>query len=131
LELHQKIRAQGRLAKKDIAILMNKHMKAYLGDAVDLKEDDGYFFVQWPHIRNFFYVYSYAYGQIISRALFENWKRDKNYAKKIEQFLSSGGSMSPENIFKKIGIDTSDKTFFETGLKSIESDIKRLEKLTA
>ena len=129
LELHQKIREQGRLAKKDIAILMNKHMKAYLGDAMDLKEDDGYFFVQWPHIRNFFYVYSYAYGQIISRALFENWKKDKSYAEKIEQFLSSGSSMSPENIFKKIGIDTSNKTFFETGLKSIENDIKRLEKL--
>jgi len=131
LELHQKIREKGQLAKKEIAILMNKHMKAYLGDTVEIKEDDGYFFVQWPHIRNFFYVYSYAYGQIISRALFENWKKDKSYAKKIEQFLSSGSSMSPENIFKKIGIDTSDKTFFETGLKSIESDIKRLEKLTA
>jgi oligoendopeptidase F len=129
LELHQKIREKGQLAKKDIAILMNKHMKAYLGDAVDLKEDDGYFFVQWSHIRNFFYVYSYAYGQIISRALFENWKKDKSYSKKIEQFLSSGSSMSPEDIFKKIGIDTSSKTFFETGLKSVENDIKRLEKL--
>jgi oligoendopeptidase F len=129
LELHQKIREKGQLAKKDIAILMNKHMKAYLGDAVDLKEDDGYFFVQWSHIRNFFYVYSYAYGQIISRALFENWKKDKSYAKRIEQFLSSGSSMSPEDIFKKIGIDTSSKTFFETGLKSVENDIKRLEKL--
>ena len=96
---------------------------------VDVGEDDGYTFVTWSHLRYFFYVYSYAYGQLISRALFEKWKTDKSYAKKIEQFLSAGRSMSPENIFKSIGIDTSDPDFFESGLKSIENDIKKLEKL--
>lgn len=129
LELHNEIRGKGQLPKEDIAKLMSKNMKAYLGDAVELTPDDGYFFVQWSHIRNFFYVYSYAYGQIVSRALFENWTKDKSYGKKIEQFLSSGSSMSPQDIFKKIGIDTSDKTFFESGLRSIEKDISKLDKL--
>jgi len=130
LELHQEIREKGQLSKSDIAKLLAKHMRAYLGDVVDVTEDDGYGFVGWSHIRRYFYVYSYAYGQLVSRALFENWKKDKKYAKKIEQFLSSGSSMSPYDIFKAIGIDTSDATFFETGLKSIEKDIARLEKLS-
>jgi oligoendopeptidase F len=130
LELHQKIRENGQLTKEDMAALMNKHMAAYMGDKVELKPDDGYFFVQWSHIRNFFYVYSYAYGQIISRALFENWKKDKSYINKVEHFLSAGGSMSPETIFKKIGIDTSSKAFFEIGLQSIENDLTKLERLT-
>ncbi len=130
LELHNQIRVKGEVSKGDMADMMAKHMRAYLGDVVEVTDDDGYVFVHWPHIRYFFYVYSYAYGQLISRALFENWKRDKSYAKKIEQFLSAGSSMSPEDIFKKIGIDTSDPKFFETGLKSIEKDIARLEKLT-
>ncbi len=130
LELHKQIREKGQVPKEDIAKLMSKHMRAYLGDTVDVTEDDGYFFVQWSHIRRFFYVYSYAYGQLISRALFEHWKRDTSYAKNIEEFLCAGSSMSPENIFKKAGIDTSDPKFFEMGLKSIEKDIARLEKLT-
>ena len=105
-------------------------MKSYLGDAVEVTDDDGYFFVNWSHIRRFFYVYSYAYGQIISKALFANWKKDPAYSKKIEQFLKAGRSMSPEDIFKSIGIDISKPEFFEAGLKSIEEDIKKLEKLT-
>ncbi len=130
LELHNRIRAEGQLSKNEMAKLLRKHLESYLGDAFELKDDDGYSFVAWSHIRRFFYVYSYAYGQLISRALFENWKKDKTYADKIEQFLSLGGSMSPEDIFKKVGINVKDPKFFESGLKSIEKDIERLEKLT-
>lgn len=131
LELHTRLRKEGELSKEDLAKLMNKHLKSYLGPAVEVAEDDGYFFTYISHIRRFFYVYSYAYGQLISRALFEKWKEDKSYAKKIEQFLKAGGSMSPEDIFKSIGIDTSDPAFFATGLKAIEKDIAKLEKLTS
>lgn len=65
---------------------------------------------------------------IISRALYETWKKDHVFKVKIEQFLSAGNSMSPKDIFKSIGIKT-DKAFFEAGLKAIEADIDRLEKL--
>ena len=130
LQLHRRIRAEGQLSRGEIAKLLRKHLESYLGPAVRITDDDGYFFVTWSHIRRFFYVYSYAYGQLISRALFENWKADKSYAKKIEQFLSAGCSISPENIFKRAGIDTSNTKFFEAGLRSIEKDIDKLEKLT-
>jgi oligoendopeptidase F len=128
-ELHNRIRNDGQLSKEDIAKLMNKHIKSYVGPAVEVTEDDGYIFVSWSHIRRFFYVYTYAYGQLISRALYENWKEDKTYAAKIKQFLKAGKSMTPEDIFKSIGIDTSKMSFFEAGLKGIEKDIERLEKL--
>ncbi len=130
LDLHNAIREKGSQSKEEIAVLMNKHMKAYLGPLFDFKDKDGYFFVSWPHIRNFFYVYSYAYGQLISKALYENYKKDKSYLEKIEIFLSAGGSKSPQDIFKSIGIDTSNPDFFIKGLESIEKDIAKLEKLT-
>jgi len=129
-ELHNKVRAEGFVPKEEIAKLMNKHMSAYMGPSVKFDELDGYFFIRWSHIRNFFYVYSYAYGQIISRALLENYKKDHSFIEKVEQFLTAGGSKSPEDIFKDIGIDTSKKEFFEDGIKGIEKDIATLEKLT-
>jgi oligoendopeptidase F len=128
-ELHFIIREKGQLSKAEIAELLNKHLRSYLGSSVYVASDDGYFFVTWSHIRRFFYVYSYAYGQLISRSLFEKWKKDPSYIKQIETFLSAGGSMSPKDIFKKIGIDTSDPKFFEDGLKAIDGDITKLEKL--
>ena len=130
LELHENIRRDGQVSKENIAKLMSKHLKSYLGEAVEVTDDDGYFYVYWSHIRRFFYVYTYAYGKIISRALYEKWKQDHSYAKKIEQFLRAGGSMSPEDIFKMIGIDTSKPAFFETGLKSVDKDIAKLERLS-
>ena len=130
LELHTAVRAEGEVSKEGIAKLMAKHLRSYLGKAVEVTDDDGYFYVYWSHIRRFFYVYSYAYGQLISRALYHEWQRDPAYATKIKQFLSAGRSMSPEVIFKSIGIDTSKPSFFAAGLQSIEQDIDRLEQLT-
>jgi len=109
---------------------MRKHLQSYTGKFVDVVEDEGYIFVYWHHIRRYFYVYTYAYGQLISRVMFEKWKKDPTYAKKVEQFLLAGRSMSPKDIFKSICINTADPKFFEEGLRGIEDDIKRLEKLT-
>ncbi len=129
VELHDSIRAKGSLSKEEMAELMNKHMKAYLGPKFKMTELDGYFFVSWSHIRRFFYVYSYAYGQLISKALYKKYQADHSYIHEIKKFLSAGGSKSPEDIFKDIGIDTTKPEFFVEGLKSIEEDIERLKKL--
>ena len=37
--------------------------------------------------------------------------------------------MSPEDIFKSIGVDLEKPDFWELGIKSIKDDIKVLEKL--
>jgi len=127
-ELHLRIRSEGFLQKEDIAKLMNKHMKSYLGPVFKLDPTDGYFFVNWSHIRNFFYVYSYAFGQLVSDALYERYKKDNTKIKDVIEFLSSGGSDSPENIFKKIGINPN-KKLFKIGLNRIKANIDELKKL--
>jgi oligoendopeptidase F len=128
-ELHARIRAEGQLSKEKIAELMAQHLRSYTGSAMHITPQDGYTFVSWSHIRSFFYVYTYAYGQLVSKALFKKWKENPLYAKKIEQFMRAGRSASPENIFKSIGINTSKPEFFKLGLASIEENIGKLEKL--
>jgi oligoendopeptidase F len=94
VEMHTIVKEKGALSREQLAALMNKHMKAYLGPVFELTEDDGYFFVYWSHIRRFFYVYSYAYGQIVSKALYKKYQEDPRYLKKIEEFLRAGESLS-------------------------------------
>ncbi len=127
-DLHLAIRKDGFLPKEKIAELMNKHMGTYLGPVFNLNLEDGYFFVTWGHIRSFFYVYSYAFGQLISDALYGRYKEDNSKIKDVIEFLSAGGSDSPENIFRKIGINPN-KKLFETGLQRIKNDVDELEKL--
>jgi len=128
--IHESVRTKGFLSKEELANMHNKHMKAYLGPVFDLTEDDGLFFVGWPHIRRFFYVYSYAFGLLVSKALLRKYKQDKSFWSSIERFLSAGGKDSPENILLKIGIDVRKPDFWREGLAEIEADIDMLEKLT-
>ena len=130
-EMHNQIRARGLLPKEELAALMNKHMAAYLGPAFKLVPDDGYFFVTWSHLRRFFYVYSYSYGQLVSRALWERVKQDKKFIAKVDEYLSSGGNASVEEIFARCGLNLHKPDVFLEGLKSIEKDITTLEKLVA
>ncbi len=130
LDLHETIRKEGYLPKEGIAKLLNKHVERQMGPAFKIEEDTGYFFVAVSHFRRFFYVYSYAYGQLISKALLSRYKNDNSYIKKVDMFLSAGSSKSPEQIFKEIDVDTLKPKVFEEGLREIEENIKTLEKFT-
>lgn len=131
VEMHALIREKGGASIDELRALMNKHMSAYLGPIFDLNPEDGNYLVSWGHLRRFFYVYSYAFGQLVSKALYANYKKDKGYIAKINAFMSAGGSDSPEGIFKSVGIDVTKPAFWKAGLASIEADIERLEKLVA
>ncbi len=130
-EMHEHIRSHGAMNEGELAKLMQKHLKAYLGPSVDVTTDDGYTFVYVSHFRRFFYVYTYAYGNLVSSAIAERLRNDSTYTKEIDLFLTAGCSKSPEDIFKAIGIDVTDPTFFEEGLKKLNRRIDELETLIA
>jgi oligoendopeptidase F len=129
VEMHKTIREKGSMSKDEFCSLMNKHMMTYLGPVFKLNQNDGLFFIPWSHLRRFFYVYSYAFGQLASKALYERYSKDNKYIEKIKKFMSIGGSMSPEDTFKSIGVDVKKPDFWKDGLKTIEKDIELLEKL--
>jgi oligoendopeptidase F len=131
VDLHKGVRQNGLLTKEEIAALLNEHTGRYLGPAVRLVPEDGYFFVTVGHFRRFFYVYSYAFGQLVSRALYERVKKDPKFINKVDEFLCAGGSNSPEEIFAKCGLNLYKPDIFVEGLKGIEKDIKELEKAVA
>lgn len=128
-DLHKAIKEKGSISKEEMAALYVKNAKATNGPAVEVVDTDGYAFTNVPHFRYFFYVYSYAYGQIISKALYAKYKEDPSFIEKVKQFLSYGGSKSPYEIFKSIGIDTSKPEFFEEGIKQIREELNVATKL--
>ena len=130
LELHHKVRTEGFVSKEAIAKLLNDHMHAYMGKHVKLTDDDGYFFIRVSHFRRPFYVYSYAYGQLISKALATRVAKDSGYMNDVRAFLAAGNSKSPEDIFSSIGIDTRRPKIFKEGLEKIRQDINTLKMLS-
>ncbi len=125
-ELHSEFRKTGYVDKDKINELFCKHMKEYLGDHADGAEN---WWVYWPHIRRFFYVYSYASGLLISKALQSKVKQDKTFIIHVKEFLSAGTSKSPKDIFLQLGVDISDSNFWKEGISEIKTQIDQTEQL--
>lgn len=124
--LHARVRAEGYLSAAEIAKEHNRAMSAYLGDAVELAEDDGYFFITWSHIRRHFYVFSYAFGELVANALYEKYRKEGNVAA-FERFMKAGGSDTVENIFAASGLDVTKPAFWKKGLAAFEKMVEEIE----
>lgn len=130
LEMHNHVREHGVATKEELAKFMQKHLKSYLGAAVEVTERDGYSYVYIPHIRYGFYVYTYAYGHLVSNLLVQKYRSNPTFLTNINQFLHAGGSDTVENIFAGIGINTKKVETFTESLKTQADEIALLEKLT-
>ena len=130
LEMHNHIREQGVATKEELAKMMQRHLKSYLGSAVEVDDRDGYSYVFIPHIRYGFYVYTYAYGHLVSNLLVQKYRANPAFLANINQFLHAGGSDTVENIFASIGINTKKVDTFTESLKTQAEEIALLEKLT-
>lgn len=119
-DLHHEFRTKGYLSKESIGGLFREHMEAYMGDAVEQSPGAENWWVYWNHIRYFFYVYSYAGGLLISKSLQNSVRSDPAFINKVKEFLSAGLSDSPKNIFMKLGIDITDRRFWNRGLDEVE-----------
>jgi len=120
-ELHDQFRQKGYLSKEDIGRLFRKHMASYMGDSVEQSPGSDNWWIYWGHIRSFFYVYSYASGLLISKSLQKSVKEDPRFIGKVKEFLSAGLSDSPKNIFLRLGIDITDKRFWDRGIEEVET----------
>ncbi len=126
-ELHYEFRKKGYLSKEYISELFVKHMKAYLGEAVVEDDSMRYGWIYVSHFRSFFYVYSYASGLLISKALQSMVREDGKNIELVKRFLSSGSTKSPKDIFSDMGIDITKKEFWLKGIKEIERNLPDLD----
>ena len=127
-ELHETYRKENYLSKKRIGQLFRKNMENYLGEFVDCSGCENWW-IYWRHIRYYFYVYSYASGLLISKAMQKKVKENPKFIEKVKEFLSAGTSDYPKNIFLKMGIDISDSKFWEKGLSEVENLFNETEVL--
>ena len=98
-----------------------------MGNFVDLGNIN-LWWIYWGHIRSYFYVYSYASGALISKAMQAKYREHPDFIFKIKEFLSTGKSKKPREIFEEMGIKIN-KEFFLSGLNEIEKDLFEVEEL--
>jgi oligoendopeptidase F len=130
-ELAFSARKEKRLTPEMIGKLWLDANSKYYGDAIDMP--DGYKW-GWSYIPHFihsrFYCYSYVFGQLLVLALYRMYKDEgKRFVPKYLALLEAGGSDTPENLLKSLGVDIQNRTFWQKGFDEIRNLLAGLGKL--
>lgn len=123
-----------KLAPSDLdAIWMDATRKMYGkdGDVFDYA-DMSHLWAYVSHFHRPFYVYSYAFGELLTQSLYA--KKDE-YGKKFEplylDLLRAGSTKDAVGLLKPFGLDPTDPTFFADGVTgSLGKLVAEAEKLT-
>jgi oligoendopeptidase F len=111
---------------------VNGRNKIY-GDSVDFFDELIWEWTMKPHYYRVgfrFYNYPYVYAQLFVYALYNIYKKEgKDFVPKFKKLLSAGGSVSPKELAKSVGLDITKKDFWNLGIKQYEEFVNQLEKL--
>ena len=86
-----------------------------------------------PHIHSRpFYVYSYAWGNLLVLSLFEMYRKDREgFVERYFELLRAGGTRPPMELLSSFGVDVESEEFWTRGFDLIDEQIDTLERLTA
>jgi oligoendopeptidase F len=127
--VHTARREEGELSVERFGELWAESQEELLGDSVEVTE--GYR-SWWSYIPHFIgtpgYVYAYAYGQLLALSVYERYEQEG--AALVPQYLellAAGGSKSPEELGRIVGIDLADPGFWDAGLELVERQLTQAE----
>ncbi|HLE72777.1 MAG TPA: M3 family oligoendopeptidase [Anaerolineales bacterium] len=109
-----------------------ENLKSQFGDSLEIGDEFKWEWVSIPHIFYYpFYVYAYAFGQLLVFALYQQYKAEgAAFKPRYLELLSSGGSRSPDDILKRAGINMRDAAFWQGGFDVVSGMVDELEKLS-
>lgn len=120
--VHNERREQGELSTERFGQLWFDSQHEMLGDSVSIT--DGYR-DWWSYIPHFIgtpgYVYAYAYGQLLALSVYQRYETDgEEFVSRYIELLEAGGSRSPEDLGRIVGVDLADPGFWDAGLDLVE-----------
>ena len=108
------------------------NLKEQFGDAVEVSDEFKWEWVSIPHIYHTpFYVYAYAFGQLLVFALYKQFKAEgDSFKPRYIKLLTAGGSEAPVKVLLDAGVDISQASFWQGGFDVISGLVDQLEKIT-
>jgi oligoendopeptidase F len=124
-------RMQGEVAPEHIGKIWMAVMGESLGPAVKLNKGYEHY---WAYVSHFvhapFYVYAYAFGDLLVRGLMEKRREDpKAFAPLYEDLLAAGGTRTYVEALAPFGLNPREKAFWAAGMKQLERLVDEFEAL--
>jgi oligoendopeptidase F len=116
----------------DLCALYLENLAEQFGDAVAVTEE---FRFEWLVISHFysvpFYVYAYAFGELLVLSLYEQYQQEgKTFIPRYLDILAAGGAASPGAILTKAGIKMADAAFWQSGFNVLARRLNQLETMS-
>jgi oligoendopeptidase F len=130
-QAHEMVREGASSDELSEAYLRN--LNEQFGDAVDVSNEFRWEWVSIPHIYQVpFYVYAYAFGQLLVFSLYQQYKAEGQLFKpRYLKILEAGGSLAPVSILSAAGIDVTSPEFWQGGFDVIGGLVDQLEGVPA
>jgi oligoendopeptidase F len=127
IEAHQAV-ADGSTVD-DLSARYLANLKAQFGGSVELADEFRWEWTAIPHIYEMpFYVYAYAFGQLLVLALFHQYQTEgAAFLPRFTRILSAGGSAGPAAILRRAGIHIDRAEFWQGGFDLLAERIAKLE----
>jgi oligoendopeptidase F len=127
--VHNVRRDEGELSVERFGELWAETQTELLGDSVEVT--DGYR-SWWSYVPHFIgspgYVYAYAYGQLLALSVYRLYQdRGEELVPSSLEMLASGGSRSPEELARIVGVDLTDPGFWDSGLDLVAEQLDAAE----
>ena len=115
----------------ELAAAYLENLATQFGDSMEISDEFKWEWVSIPHIYHTpFYVYAYAFGQLLVLSLYKQFKAEgDSFKPRYLKLLSAGGSLAPEKILTEAGIDIRSAAFWQGGFDVIKDLVEQLEAL--
>lgn len=115
----------------ELASAYLENLKKQFGDSVEISDEFRWEWVSIPHIYEVpFYVYAYAFGQLLVFSLYKQYKAEgEAFKPRYLKILSTGGSMAPVKLLAEAGIDIHQASFWQGGFDVIRDLVDQLAAL--
>ncbi len=120
---------EGGASVDDLTSAYWENLEAQFGDSLELNDEFKYEWSMIPHFHNApFYVYAYAFGQLLVLSLYKQYREEgDSFKSRYLEILSAGGSDSPVRTLERAGIDVSSPDFWNGGFQVVEESLQKLE----
>ena len=130
--VHTERRGTGELAPERIGELWLESQDTLFGDSVGTAGYANW----WSYIPHFMstpgYVYAYTYGYLFALTIFRRYEQEGDaLVEPYLELLSLGGSRSPVELAKIVGLDLTDPSIWSTGIDALADDVDEAERLAA
>ncbi len=114
---------------EELAAAYMRNLEKQFGDSLELSDEFRWEWVSIPHIYHWpFYVYAYAFGQLLVLALYQQYKNEgDSFIPRYLEILSAGGSISPIDILDRAGVDVRKAAFWQGGFDVLSQMVDELE----